>query len=185
MQLYRHALAHVPKSYFYLVSLLMGSVAVLIICPALDNIGWHFVNGNFTTLQGAKFSLPIAWSTSRSSALLPNEIMLERKSWFIFRTPAINNLTIWSPDKTLSYGIADVIQTMKQDGQSFSKGIKVVNGRQYNCVSKSLPQEGFSAFHPAPQIYVYCEERSTGWKIMYRGNPKIFEEGVELFSSRK
>jgi hypothetical protein len=185
VQFYRQVLMHVPKGYFYLINLLIGAVAVMIVCPATEDIGWHLANGSSTNLRGAEFTLPLVWSAPRSFALLPDGIILERKSWFVFRTPAVNDLTLWAPNKKYDYGIEDVMQSMKQEGQSLSKNIKVVRGRQYDCVSRPLPRERFSAFHPAPQIYAYCEEAGTGWKLTYDGSPEILEEGLEIVASRK
>lgn len=184
VRLYGQSLLHAPRRYFYLIYLLIGLSAVVILSPASINLWWHSAHGNKVRLLRAEFTLPLAWSAPNASALAPNGMTLERRGWFAFRASAINTLTLWAPNHALGYGIADAVQTMTQRGLTASQQVKLVHGHQYRCVSSPSRREWFSAFHFAPQIDAYCEETGTGWRLMYSGSPEILDEGLEISASR-
>lgn len=159
------------------VGVLFAAILATVLCPALISIGWHIGKGGRVLWLEKQFQLPLAWSASPPTIEQRNQLMLTRRSWFVFSSPGLNTLFISQANPKVE--LDDVKSAIAMNGQPISTFSRNLNGHNFDCLSQPKQQPRFSLRY-IPQIDAYCQIDESGWTLDFIGGSMILDEALAI-----
>jgi|GEM_PF-3018683 len=169
----------------FVVYCALVAFSVFLFCPALLSTGWHLRHKNRIEWHGNQFLLPMAWAVGSSNLAPQKQIMLVRRSWFVFASTAQNSLFISQIDPKTMPQLLDVKLAMAMTQKPVTYTSETINGHIYECLSQPMPQPRFSLRY-LNEIHARCEFKENKLVFEYFGSPKVLGEALDIVvSSRK
>lgn len=166
--------------YAWLALSLFACLLAFVLCPALRSVWWHLRHDNHIVWRQTRFELPLAWSASQPTVAQHDQVVLTRRSWFAFASPALNTLFLSPPNPKMYLSPEDQMQAMAVDGQPVSTSSRAIAGRNFSCLSQPATPRGFSL--GGPRIHAHCELGKPSWEFEYYGSPAFLDEGLRIIA---
>lgn len=165
------------------VWILIAVMYAVVLSPALISIVWHIGNGSRVLWRENKFQLPLAWSVSHPYMAQRDELMLTRRSWFVFTSTASNTLFIFraNPKTMPEPDIESVKSAMAQNRGLVSSFSRSTYGSNFHCLSEPQSQPRFSLRY-LPEIHAHCELDGASWTLEYYGSPTVLDEALAIIA---
>jgi len=164
--------------YAWLALVLFAVLLAFVLCPALISVGWHVRHDSHIVWGETRFKLPLTWSTSRPNTAQHDQVMLTRRSWFVFTAPPLNNFFLSLPNPKMYLSPEDQMQAMAVNGQPVVASSRMIAGRSFHCLSQPAPPRGF--FLGGTRIHAHCDLGKPGWELEYYGSPAFLDEGLGI-----